>query len=144
MQHRYEGAPPGPGSMWGQGGVLGPYERGRVDRLGGRARVFAVTNWVVGFITLGLGVLMAVLGSGAERVAGVGMTLAGLVPLLSGYYYFRAGGALRRVSETTGDGVRELMEALGTMRNAFRVEAAVLVVCAVTVTLFNLLGPTGR
>ncbi len=133
----YGGAPQG-------AGVFGPIERGRIETLGNRARLFGVLNWIVGVCTLAIGAVVLASVPGVGHAAGAFAVLGAFVPLLSGKYYVDAGRALRAVATAPGDGVQEVMEAMGLIRDALRLEAALIVVGAVVGVVLGAVGVSGQ
>lgn len=133
----YGGAPQG-------AGVFGPMERGRIETLGSRAKLFGVLNWIVGVLTLAIGGLVAAFVPGSERALGVMVMVAAFVPVLSGKYYVDAGRLLQSVVTAPGDGVPEVMQGLSLIRNALRMEVAMIVLGVVVAMVLGAMGFSGH
>jgi len=133
----YGGAPQG-------AGVFGPMERGRIETLGSRAKLFGMLNWIVGVLTLAIGGLVVAFVPGNERSLGVLVMVASFVPLLSGKYYVDAGRSLQSVTTAAGDGLPEVMHGLRLIRNALRMEAALIVLGALVALVLGAMGFSGH
>lgn len=133
----YGGAPQG-------AGVFGPMERGRIATLGSRSKLFGVLNWVVGALSLAIGGLVVAFVPGSDRALGVMAIVAAFVPVLSGKYYVDAGRLLQSVTTAPGDGVPEVMQGLRLIRNALRLEAAMIVLGAVVALVLGAMGFSGH
>ena len=108
------------------------------------ARSSGVLNWVVGALTLAIGGLVAAFVPGTERALGVMVMVAAFVPVLSGKYYVDAGRSLQSVVTAPGDGVPEVMQGLRLIRNALRMEAAMIVLGAVVALVLGAMGFSGH
>jgi len=120
--------------------VFGPFDVSRIERLAGRARLFGGVSLAVGFLSIVVSVVVLAVVPGIGRAVGVAGIGAGCVPLLSGKYYLDAGRILRVVGLSPNGGVEEVMQAMSLIRNALRLEAAVLVLGAVALLLATHLG----
>lgn len=102
------------------------YEFGpREDAVIGRTARW-VTWW--GWIAIAAGILMIVGGLMSLHTGGVAQLIMGGVYILIGVFFRAAGKALGRVVETSGDDVAHLMEALGSLTSAFKVQVILVVV----------------
>jgi len=107
-------------------------ENDTIRTVGGRARAWGLISVVIGALAIlgGLGLMVAIGGSGGPVVGGALILLA-VQYVVSGGRYIAAGSAMRAVVETEGDDMTHMMEAIKKLTGAVRLEAIVAIVASV-------------
>lgn len=93
-----------------------------IGKVGKRSRAYGIVSLITGALMVAGGFIVAAAFPGTLRALGIGFLVAGFVPLISGRFYLEAGAALSSVVTTQGEDIPHMMEALGKLRGAVRIE----------------------
>jgi hypothetical protein len=103
-----------------------------IRKVGGRSKTWGIISLIIGALLLlaGLGVMVGV-DHPIAKAAGAAILAVALQPIISGWFYMQAGQAFDAVVDTHGDDIGHMMNAVGKLTNAVRVEAIVSILAVV-------------
>jgi hypothetical protein len=125
-----------PAATWPGHYEFDPVESQSIEKLGGRARLWGIISLVVGIaVTAGLGVLLVFADAIGNEIPAIYLhaAIGVMVPVMIVHFavaalYIGSGSALLRVARSQGNDVENLLDGLGRMGTAFKVEFIVSVV----------------
>lgn len=143
----YGGGPPsygGPPSQQGGGTYeFNEAENFTIDNVAKYARVWGIISLISGILLLLMGITVTILGGaiaaamkgsgnamGPAIVAGAGVALipSSLVSIIGGVFYMKSGASLKEVTQTQGNDIPLLMNAVRSLATAFKIEAIAMAV----------------
>lgn len=123
----------GPAPVAGGNYEFTQYDNETIARVGGRAKTYGVVSTVIGVVlfVLAFTAIAAVPSKRDGALIALGLGAIAVQPVISGHFYSQAGRAFMAVATTQGNDIAHMMEALGKLRSAVRVEAVVAIVALV-------------
>lgn len=94
----------------------------------------------VAYFLIAVGVLGLIGGLLSLRAGGVGNIISGIVYILIGFWTNNASSAFRRIVETSGSDIENLMGALGELRKLYTLQYWLLIIALVFIALALILG----
>lgn len=142
----YGGGPPSYGGPPSQGG--GTYEFNEaenltIDNVAKYARVWGIISLISGILVLLMGITVTILGGaiaaamrgtsspfGPAIIAAMGAALipSSIVSIIGGVFYMKSGASLKAVTQTQGNDIALLTNAIRSLSTAFKIEAIAMAV----------------